>query len=206
MVHQALAAELQLNPATIAWYSARDSFAELVSLCGMLTATLGKMGREVARLEKTEFGEVEEPFVSGKGSSSTIPQKRNAILSEAVIGIAHLASQQVPTMLQAMKPEHERAMGEWHIEWGAIPHVCQLTGTAQSHALEIFAGLVVHPEAMQRDLALSKGQIVAEVGGVFKVTPGLLEEFGPDRVRDTPISEQAIIGSALGAAITGLRP
>lgn len=50
------------------------------------------------------------------------------------------------------------------------------------------------------------GEDVAEAGGVFKVTAGLLKEFGPERVRDTPISEQAIVGSALGAAITGLRP
>ncbi|MDQ3249584.1 MAG: alpha-ketoacid dehydrogenase subunit beta [Chloroflexota bacterium] len=50
------------------------------------------------------------------------------------------------------------------------------------------------------------GEDVAVAGGVFKVTPGLVEEFGPNRVRDTPISEQAIIGAALGAAITGLRP
>jgi len=50
------------------------------------------------------------------------------------------------------------------------------------------------------------GEDVAEAGGVFKVTAGLYEEFGPNRVRDTPISEQAIVGAALGAAITGLRP
>lgn len=50
------------------------------------------------------------------------------------------------------------------------------------------------------------GEDVAKAGGVFKVTPGLYEEFGPERVRDTPISEQAITGAALGAAITGLRP
>ncbi len=50
------------------------------------------------------------------------------------------------------------------------------------------------------------GEDVAIAGGVFKVTPGLYEEFGPNRVRDTPISEQAIVGAALGAAITGLRP
>jgi pyruvate/2-oxoglutarate/acetoin dehydrogenase E1 component len=50
------------------------------------------------------------------------------------------------------------------------------------------------------------GEDVAEAGGVFKVTPGLYERFGGTRVRDTPISEQAIIGTALGAAITGLRP
>ena len=50
------------------------------------------------------------------------------------------------------------------------------------------------------------GEDVAAAGGVFKVTPGLLEEFGGNRVRDTPISEQAIIGAGLGAALTGLRP
>ena len=50
------------------------------------------------------------------------------------------------------------------------------------------------------------GEDVADAGGAFKVTPGLVEEFGPVRVRDTPISEQAILGAALGAAVTGLRP
>lgn len=50
------------------------------------------------------------------------------------------------------------------------------------------------------------GEDVAGAGGVFKLTQGLLERFGPDRVRDTPISEQALIGAALGAAMTGLRP
>jgi pyruvate/2-oxoglutarate/acetoin dehydrogenase E1 component len=50
------------------------------------------------------------------------------------------------------------------------------------------------------------GEDVAAAGGVFKATVGLLDEFGADRVRDTPISEQAIIGAAMGAAMTGLRP
>jgi pyruvate dehydrogenase E1 component beta subunit len=50
------------------------------------------------------------------------------------------------------------------------------------------------------------GEDVAAAGGVFKTTVGLLEEFGPLRVRDTPISEQAILGAAMGAAMTGLKP
>ena len=50
------------------------------------------------------------------------------------------------------------------------------------------------------------GEDVAAAGGVFKTTVGLLDEFGPNRVRDTPISEQAILGAAMGAAMTGLRP
>ncbi len=50
------------------------------------------------------------------------------------------------------------------------------------------------------------GEDVAAAGGVFKATAGLLERFGPERVRDTPISEEAIVGAAMGAAMTGLRP
>jgi len=62
-------------------------------------------------------------------------------------------------------------------------------------------------QEMRRDeRVLFLGEDVAAAGGVFKTTVGLLEEFGPKRVRDTPISEQAIIGAAMGAAMTGLRP
>ena len=62
-------------------------------------------------------------------------------------------------------------------------------------------------EEMQRDeTILLFGEDVAEYGGSFKVTKGLLQEFGPERVFDTPISEAAIVGAAIGAAMAGLRP
>lgn len=62
-------------------------------------------------------------------------------------------------------------------------------------------------QEMRRDPSVVfLGEDVAAAGGVFKTTGGLLEEFGPARVRDTPISEQAILGAAMGAAMTGLRP
>ncbi len=62
-------------------------------------------------------------------------------------------------------------------------------------------------QEMRRDPAVYFiGEDVAAAGGVFKATVGLLDEFGPDRVRDTPISEQAIVGAAMGAAMTGLKP
>lgn len=62
-------------------------------------------------------------------------------------------------------------------------------------------------EAMRRDPTVYlAGEDVGAFGGVFGVTKGLLEEFGPERVRDTPITEAAIIGSAIGAAATGMRP
>lgn len=62
-------------------------------------------------------------------------------------------------------------------------------------------------QEMRRDKnVLFLGEDVAAAGGVFKATVGLLDEFGPLRVRDTPISEQAILGAAMGAAMTGLKP
>jgi pyruvate dehydrogenase E1 component beta subunit len=62
-------------------------------------------------------------------------------------------------------------------------------------------------QEMRRDKnVVFLGEDVAAAGGVFKTTVGLLDEFGPTRVRDTPISEQAILGAAMGAAMTGLRP
>jgi acetoin:2,6-dichlorophenolindophenol oxidoreductase subunit beta len=60
-------------------------------------------------------------------------------------------------------------------------------------------------QEMRRDPALVMlGEDIAGAGGVFKTTVGLLDEFGPDRIRDTPISEQAILGAAMGAAMTGI--
>jgi len=62
-------------------------------------------------------------------------------------------------------------------------------------------------QEMRRDASVVfLGEDVAAAGGVFKATVGLLDEFGPERVRDTPISEQAILGAAMGAAMTGLKP
>jgi pyruvate dehydrogenase E1 component beta subunit len=62
-------------------------------------------------------------------------------------------------------------------------------------------------QEMERDpMVVLIGEDVGAAGGVFKLTEGLYERFGPDRVKDTPISEQAIVGAAMGAAMTGLRP
>ena len=62
-------------------------------------------------------------------------------------------------------------------------------------------------QEMERDaLVVCLGEDIGAAGGVFKATVGLLEKFGPLRIRDTPIAEQAILGAAMGAAMTGLRP
>jgi len=67
-------------------------------------------------------------------------------------------------------------------------------------------GLAIADEMREDDRVVLWGEDVAEAGGVFKVSDGLLEEFGPSRVRNTPISEAGFLGAAVGAAASGLRP
>jgi pyruvate/2-oxoglutarate/acetoin dehydrogenase E1 component len=85
----------------------------------------------------------------------------------------------------------------------------QANGADQT-AREIFYSWALREamaEEMQRDPSVFLiGEDIAEYGGAFKVTQGLVEQFGPDRVRNTPISENSIVGVGVGAAITGLRP
>ena len=64
---------------TTTWHVARDGFAETVNLLALITGSLGKIAVDVMIMASTEFGELYEPFVKGRGASSTMPQKRNPI-------------------------------------------------------------------------------------------------------------------------------
>src|ERR1700710_2242347 len=82
--------------------------------------------------------------------------------------------------------------------------MAQLTSTTMAYRDAVARGIA---QEMRRDeRVVLIGEDVAGPGGVFKTTVGLLDEFGPRRVIDTPISEQAILGAAMGAAMTGMRP
>ena len=81
---------LGLGVPLIAWHTARDGFAEFTALLGLMAGTTGKIAREIIALQKTELGEVEEPFNEGKVGSSTMPHKRNPMLCEAIVALARL--------------------------------------------------------------------------------------------------------------------
>jgi 3-carboxy-cis,cis-muconate cycloisomerase len=71
-------------------------------------------------MASTEFGKVYEPFVSGRGASSTMPQKRNPISSELILAASKGVRQQAGLMPDAMVQDFERATGPWHAEWMAL--------------------------------------------------------------------------------------
>ena len=161
-VHDALMVELDLGRPSTPWHVARDGLAEAVSLLGLITGTLAKIATDVMLLMQTEVGEAFEPFVQGRGASSTMPQKRNPISCELILAAAKVVRQHAGLMLDAMASDHERATGPWHLEWVAIPEAFIATSGALRHARFMLEGLIVDAGRMRRNLDLTGGLIVAE--------------------------------------------
>ncbi|MCW2473081.1 MULTISPECIES: adenylosuccinate lyase family protein [unclassified Symbiopectobacterium] len=161
-VQKALMEELGLGVPVSTWHVARDGFAEAVNLLALMTGSLGKIAYDVMLMASNEFGELYEPFVKGRGASSTMPQKRNPISSELMLACAKGVRQQAGLMLDAMVQDLERATGPWHAEWIAIPESFILSAGALHQANFMLSGLIVDEQAMARNLDMTKGLIVAE--------------------------------------------
>lgn len=178
-VQQALMEELGLGVPVSTWHVARDGFAEAVNLIAVITGSLGKIAVDVMIMASSEFGELYEPFVKGRGASSTMPQKRNPISSELMLACAKGVRQQAGLMLDAMVQDLERATGPWHAEWIAIPEAFILGAGALNQAKFMLAGLVVDEAAMTRNLGMTRGLIVAEA-----VMMGLAPHIGRQDAHD----------------------
>jgi len=157
-----LAQELGLAAADAPWHASRERVVEVASFLGLVCGSLAKLATDVMLLMQSEVGEAFEPHQSGRGGSSTMPQKRNPISCEYVIAGARGVHALVPLMLQAMAQDHERATGPWQSEWLATPQIFVLASGALDHAAAIAEGLTVDHEQMRRGLDLNYGLIMAE--------------------------------------------
>jgi 3-carboxy-cis,cis-muconate cycloisomerase len=161
-IMQSLAAELDLAAPLAPWHVCRDALAETVSLLGLICGTLAKIATDIILLAQTEVAEVAEPYVAGRGSSSTMPQKRNPIASEYILAASRMVQGLVPVMLGAMAHDHERATGPWQAEALALPQAFVLTHGALLHTRAIAEGMVVDAERMRANLDITHGLIVSE--------------------------------------------
>ncbi|MDX2155881.1 MAG: 3-carboxy-cis,cis-muconate cycloisomerase [Hyphomicrobiaceae bacterium] len=161
-VQAALADELGLAQPDITWHVARDGIAEVGAFLGIATGSLAKIAVDVMLMMQTEIGEAFEPFVPGRGSSSTMPQKRNPISCEMILALSKTVRAQSSLLLDAMATDHERATGPWHIEWIALPEAFVASSGAFHQARFMLEGLIVEPAAMRRNLDITGGLIVAE--------------------------------------------
>jgi len=161
-VMESLAAELGLHAPLAPWHVCREGFAEVVGYLGLICGSLAKLATDIILLAQTEVGEVTEPYITGRGASSTMPQKRNPIASEYILAATRTVQALVPVMLGAMAQDHERATGPWQGEALALPQAFVLTHGALLHARSIAEGMVVDSGRMRRNLDLTHGLIVAE--------------------------------------------
>jgi 3-carboxy-cis,cis-muconate cycloisomerase len=178
-----LARELDLKQPEIAWHTVHDRIAEVGCFLGLVTGTCGKIAFDVKLMMQTEVEEVFEPFHEGRGSSSTMPQKRNPISCVYITAQTAVVRQQVAALLNAMEQDHERSTGQWEIEWIVLPEIFVITAGALAQTRFLVSGLQVDEKRMRANLDLTKGLIVSEAV-MMGLGPHLGRQYAHDLVYD----------------------
>ncbi len=161
-VRENLAAELGLVDPHGSWHTCRDLIAHIISQLAITAATCGKIANEVVNLQRSEIGELAEGAAPGAGGSSTMPQKRNPMLSQNIVALARLMTNHPSIALDAMMHEHERDMAAWTMEWAVIPESFVYGHAAVSQCARLVANLQVDETRIRQNLAASEGLICAE--------------------------------------------
>lgn len=154
--------ELGLAQPVIAWHTIRDTIAEVGAFLGLVGGTLGKLSVDVKLMMQTEVGEVYEPFAPGRGSSSTMPQKRNPISSCYIHAAISVVRQHAAALMDAMVADHERSTGPWEIEWIVLPEAFCLLAGALKQSRFLLEGLEVDEARMRDNLDMTHGLVVSE--------------------------------------------
>src|SRR5215468_7185402 len=182
-VQAALMQELGLGQPEIAWHTVRDRIAEVGCFLGLVTGICGKIAFDVKLMMQTEVEEVYEPFHEGRGSSSTMPQKRNPISSVYITATTSLVRQHVAALLDAMVEDHERATGPWEIEWIVVPEIFSLTAGALAQTRFMISGMQVDERKMRANLDITRGLIVSEAV-MMGLGPHIGRQYAHDLVYD----------------------
>jgi len=159
-IEAAVCARLQLEPAPISsQVIQRDRHAELLSALAITAASLEKFALEIRGLQKTEIGEVEEPFRKGQKGSSAMPHKRNPIGCEQVVGLARLIRANAMAALENVALWHERDISHSSVERVILPDSFIALDHMLRRFTRIVAGMVVYPDRMLENLNRSRGVV-----------------------------------------------
>ncbi|TNC21190.1 lyase family protein [Amycolatopsis alkalitolerans] len=186
----AFSRRLGLDEPVLPWHTERSRIAELATALGELSGVVGGVSRTITLLAQTEVAEVAE-VAEGRGGSSTMPHKRNAIAAIAAQAAAQQAPGLVSTLLGAMSHELQRAAGSWHAEWRPLTELVRTTGSAIYWLRTSFERLQVDPERMRENLDATGGAILSE-----RVTTELAAETGRLAAHDavTACAKRALAG------------
>ena len=178
-VQKELMKELKLGQPDISWHTVRDCIAEVGCFLGLVTGSCGKIAFDVKLMMQTEVEEVYEPFHEGRGSSSTMPQKRNPISCVYITAQTAMVKQLAAALMEAMVEDHERATGPWEIEWIVLPDIFMLAAGALAQTRFLVSGLQVNEKKMLANLDITNGLIMSEA-----VMMGLGPKMGRNKAHD----------------------
>jgi adenylosuccinate lyase len=151
---------LGLEPAPVAsQVIQRDRHAELLSALAITAASLEKFALEIRGLQKTEIGEIEEPFARGQKGSSAMPHKRNPIGCEQITGLARLVRANAMAALENVALWHERDISHSSVERVILPDSFLALDHMLRRFTRIVKGMVVYPERMRENLERSRGVV-----------------------------------------------
>src|SRR4051795_9626147 len=151
---------LGLDPAPVSsQIIQRDRHAELLSAIAITGASLEKFALEIRGLQKTEIGEVEEPFGKGQKGSSAMPHKRNPIGAEQIVGLARLLRGNAHAAVENVALWHERDISHSSVERVILPDSFIALDHMLRRMTRIVSGMVVYPERMLENLQRSRGVV-----------------------------------------------
>ena len=157
-----MAAQLGLEPAGLPMRSSYDRVCDYISALGLLAGTAQKIAQDVVFMQRTEIGEVAEAFHMGKVGSSTMAQKRNPSTALLLASLARMMRARVPAALEAMVRMDEGDSSATNVTDTLLPEIAIIAASIAETLSTLAQGLVVHPEAMRRNLDLSNGLIASE--------------------------------------------
>jgi adenylosuccinate lyase len=159
-VERDVCSALGLEPAPVAsQVIQRDRHAELLSALAIAGSTLEKIALEIRGLQKTEIGEVEEPFAAGQKGSSAMPHKRNPVGCEQIVGLARLLRGNAAAALENNALWHERDISHSSVERVVIPDSFIVLDHMLRRSSRIVDGMVVYPARMRENLDRSRGVV-----------------------------------------------
>jgi 3-carboxy-cis,cis-muconate cycloisomerase len=191
-VQERLADELDLAVPNTAWYASRDRMLELLTSFATLAGTLSRIARNVLVLNREEIGELKEPIPEGAVGSSTMPHKRNPVMSERTVGLAALLRGHANAMTSLVEAHDERDAGLWYAEYALVPEAFLYLHRALRNTAETLEGLTVDVEAMRENLGVHGGLPTSEA-----VMMALAESVGRVTAHDL------VYDAAMEAAETG---
>ena len=175
-VMKSLARGLGLSLPPAPWFAQRVRVAAFAQDAALVTGALGKAAKDIALMMQYELQEMAEPSGPGRGSSSTMPHKRNPVGAGLALTAAARTAQLAATIVAAMPQENERALGGWQAEWPSLAGLVEALGSAVEGIAEVAPDLTVYADRMRANLDATNGAVLAE-----RATFLLAEKMGKEK-------------------------